>query len=414
MWDAAGATNGRPTYGRSKITNMTTEIRATYRLVTPMFCAGAAPEQAELRLPSFKGVLRFWWRALSWSRLRADLTKIQEEEAELFGSSSGGQSRVSLRLETATCPVVVANDTVLRISAEDRRTVGDGARYLGYGVMEAFARRGTQSGQLTRSCLRAPLDFTVRARGRHLTEELVETLLDALIAVGVVGGMGARSRRGYGSLNLRALSVDAAERWTEPRSRHDLRDRVRMLRCDSDPSRLPEFTAFSSDTRHVLVQGGRSNLAPMELLDLVGRELMRYRSWGHRGQVLGRDSEKNFVDDHDLMKGSRRVAHPRRIAFGLPHNYGKRKEQQVGPYGQLDRRASPLFVHVHECRNTSVAVLSFFPSRFLPNNTAISVGGTRVLQKPEAELYRPVHDFLDRLLDPGRRKELMTAEEVQS
>ena len=395
---------------------MTTEIEATYRVVTPMFCAGATPEQAELRLPSFKGVLRFWWRALSWSRLRGDVTKIRDEEAELFGSSSGGQSRVALRLETATCPGVVAKDTVLSISAEDRRTVGEGARYLGYGVMEAFAssRRGTRPGQLSRSCLRAPLDFTVRARGRRLTEELVDTLLDALIAIGVVGGMGARSRRGYGSLNLRALSIDAAERWTEPRSLHDLRDRVRLLRCDGDPNRLPEFTAFSSDARHVLVQGGRSNLAPMELLDLVGRELMRYRSWGNRGRVLGKDSEKNFADDHDLMKSSRRVAHPRRVAFGLPHNYGKRKEQQVGPYGQLDRRASPLFVHVHECRNTSVAVLSFFPSRFLPNNTAISVGGTRVPQKPEAELYRPVHDFLDRLLDPARCKELMTAEEVQS
>ena len=114
------------------------------------------------------------------------------------------------------------------------------------------------------------------------------------------------------------------------------------------------------------------------------------------------------------MKGSRRVAHPRRIAFGLPHNYGKRREQQVGPYGELDRRASPLFVHVHECRNTSVAVLSFFPTRFLPPDTGISVGGTRVPQKTETELYRPVNEFLDRLLDPGRRKEPLTAVEVKS
>ena len=168
---------------------MTTEIEATYRVVTPMFCAGAEPEQAELRLPSFKGVLRFWWRALSWSRLGGDLAKILEEEAELFGSSSGGQSRVSLRLEKATRPKLVLKGAVLSISSEDQRTVGEGARYLGYGVMDAFAssNRGTEAGQLTRSCVRAPLDFTVRARGRRLTEDMVETLLDALIAVGVVG-----------------------------------------------------------------------------------------------------------------------------------------------------------------------------------------------------------------------------------
>ena len=69
----------------------------------------------------------------------------------------------------------------------------------------------------------------------------------------------------------------------------------------------------------------------MELLDHVGRELMRYRSWGHRGRVLGAESEKEFQDDHDLMKSRHRSKHPRRIAFGLPHNYGKRPEEQVGP-----------------------------------------------------------------------------------
>jgi len=40
-------------------------IRATYRITTPMFCGGAE-RQAEFRLPSFKGVLRLWWRALEW------------------------------------------------------------------------------------------------------------------------------------------------------------------------------------------------------------------------------------------------------------------------------------------------------------------------------------------------------------
>ena len=43
-------------------------IRATYRITTPMFC-GEANQQAEFRLPSFKGVLRFWWRAIKWTRI---------------------------------------------------------------------------------------------------------------------------------------------------------------------------------------------------------------------------------------------------------------------------------------------------------------------------------------------------------
>ena len=44
-------------------------IEATYRINTPMFIAGAEQDkEAELRLPSFKGALRFWWRALAYGR----------------------------------------------------------------------------------------------------------------------------------------------------------------------------------------------------------------------------------------------------------------------------------------------------------------------------------------------------------
>ena len=41
------------------------------------------------------------------------------------------------------------------------------------------------------------------------------------------------------------------------------------------------------------------------------------------------------------------------------------------------------------------------------------VGGKKVPQAPEEKLYRPIHEFLDRLLSPGKRKEPFTyVEEV--
>ena len=73
-------------------------IDATYRVTTPLFCAGAVPSCAELRLPSFKGALRFWWRALAWPRCGGDLEAIRQQEDALFGSAGGGQSRVLMRL----------------------------------------------------------------------------------------------------------------------------------------------------------------------------------------------------------------------------------------------------------------------------------------------------------------------------
>ena len=389
---------------------MPTNIDASYQVVTPLFCAGVDPARPELRLPSFKGVLRFWWRTLAWSRCQGDLRVIQREEDALFGSANGGQSGVSMRLVPHSEPRVAGKGEVLRMPGT-QRPVGEGARYLGFGVMEAFASRnkGTAAGQLTRACLCAPLDFTVRMRGRNLNETQSQSLKEALAALGTLGSMGSKSRKGYGSLTLQSLSVDGAAEWSAPESMSDLMEEIKKIRHAEATTDLPAYTAFSRGTRHVLVSG--NEIEPLSLLDRIGRELVRFRSWGHNGKVLGQvDSERLFEDDHDLMKGAERSAHPRRIAFGLPHNYGSGRNQQVGPAAErLDRRASPMFIHLQLCGTAPVAVISFLPSRFLPEGrSTISVGDHKVAQAPEQELYEPVHEFLDRLLDPDKRKEPFT------
>ena len=398
---------------------MPTAIDATYLVVTPMFCAGANDKVAELRLPSFKGMLRFWWRALAWSRFGGDLSAVQREEDTLFGSADGGRSRVSMRLAEPPPPGThVAQGDMLRVP-KTNKVVGQGARYLGYGLMEAFDGRKTRAGRLARSCFRAPFKFTVQMRVRSLEQEAAESLMNSLVAMGTLGGMGAKSRKGYGSLVLQALRVYGEERWRKPQREAELARVITSLSvsaANSNASSLPDYTAISSKSRHVLVTSGHRE--PVELLNLVGRELVRYRSWGHNGRVLdGVPRERVFEDDHELMKmhpQSRRT-HPRRIAFGLPHNYGKGERWQVGPADrQLDRRASPLFVHIHECGKLPVAVLSFMPARFLKEGKSdISVGGAKVRQCPEKVLYGPIHDFLDRLLDATRRKEpFATVDEV--
>lgn len=406
-------------------------IEASYRLTTPLFCGGADPKVAELRLPSFKGVLRFWWRALAWSRCNGDLAVIQQQEDLLFGSTRTGQAQVLMRLGSHSPLDTVMKDAVLTVARGDRQVVGMGARYLGYGLMAAFAsaRTNTQAGQLTRAALQAPLEFTVQLRATGLNPELQKTLVQALIALGTLGGMGSRSRRGYGSLVIRSLTVDesprldsASEPWSAPRDATELASAIAELQRQANGPGLPEYTALSSDARHVVLTADDCR-EPLHLLDLVGREMVRERSWGRRQDdqslILGNiPSEKNFRHDHDLMKRSReqRETHPKRIAFGLPHNYGAMGK--VGPaQTELDRRASPLLIHIHQCGSEPVAVVSFLPARFLPLSSTgapaqISVGGPSIPQKPEQELYQPIRTFLDRLLDrtpdPRQRKEPFT------
>ena len=52
----------------------------------------------------------------------------------------------------------------------------------------------------------------------------------------------------------------------------------RGLRRDHEVAGQPAYTALSREARHVLLASDRTQA--VELLDLIGRELMRYRSWG--------------------------------------------------------------------------------------------------------------------------------------
>lgn len=391
-------------------------IEAEFRVVTPLFMSGADQSRAELRLPSIKGVLRFWWRALAWERLGNDLKAVREQEAQLFGSTEAGQAGVLMRLQPGDYQVVpVPVGEVLR---DDGNVVGEGARYLGYGVMEAFGShsKNTREGELTRACIQAPFTFSLGLSfKRTVGDGAKETVLQALECLGLVGGMGSKARKGYGSLTLERLVRNGEVVWEAPATIEELTAKLWALIPSVDNGK-PPFTAFSHGARIVLLPGGRDESA-LRLLNRVGRDLVFYRSWGRGGRVFGQPSEKNFEDDHDLMKavesGASPSRHPQRAAFGLPHNYGRHSWQRVEPEG-LDRRASPLFLHIHQPEGQPpTGALLFLPAQFLPPGRRISVGG-HLVEVEQDSLWDPIHEFMDRVIDPAQGTEQFPgAREVQ-
>ncbi len=403
-------------------------IRATYRIVTPMFCGGA-DQQAEFRLASFKGVLRFWWRALEWARVQ-DLTKLHKEEAELFGSSDEGQSRFLMRLTQPPTGNVIEKGSQLK---DGKELVGEGARYLGYGVMEAYGstKTGKRPAELSRSCLTAPDSFEIALRFAPRTSEAChQQLLRSLKLAGLLGCLGSKSRKGYGSLALTSLSPNEAAHCSAAKTLDEFQQAIQMLLADAKGSSQqstfpkPDFTpltAFTAGLRVVAIEG-RNGESALSLLNRIGREMVRYRSWGRsqNGELprvlTSVVSEKNFQPDHDLMKVDwrQRMMHPQRIAFGLPHNYGRESKDQVEPAdAKLDRRASPLFVHIHQAEGSPpIGVLTFLPSMFLPEKRdAISVGGKQVALQTK-DFWKPVTNFLDRLLSSSERKEFIASDRV--
>ncbi len=66
--------------------------------ITPMFLAGADGKTPELRPPSIKAAMRFWWRAMNGN---LSLEELKKKESEIFGGSgeNEGRSRFSIRVQ---------------------------------------------------------------------------------------------------------------------------------------------------------------------------------------------------------------------------------------------------------------------------------------------------------------------------
>ncbi len=60
-------------------------ITFTCETITPMFLSGADGTTPELRAPSIKGALRFWWRAMNG---HLSLSELKKQEGEIFGDNN--------------------------------------------------------------------------------------------------------------------------------------------------------------------------------------------------------------------------------------------------------------------------------------------------------------------------------------
>ena len=417
------------------------EFEAMYQVNTPCFVGGAhiiehseRTPRTEMRLPSFKGLLRFWWRALAWARVGQEggpsdrLEKIQSEENVLFGSTETGQAAVRMRL--VFDPKIKNHEEgdflgITDKSGRPRRPIGPGARYLAYGLVEAF---GKNKGKLQRGCLPASFEFVVYLRAKELSDESRELLIDAMRAIGLFGGIGARSRKGYGSLQLKRLTCGKTELYNGAKpSRQDLADDIQAFYGRYRNAEPGQYSTLSSSSRIVIAYHLLERRS-LGLLDYVGRELVRFRSKGYKPGSSNQHfvlqnvkSEYNFNCDHQLMidatNGKGATSHPKRVIFGLPHAYDKKKV--VAPSDkELDRRASPLFIHIHECSEGPVATLLLLQSQFLPGSQPrldITVDKEEYISVPlakESDLYKPMHDFLDRICDREKCKEKLEGKKL--
>ncbi len=138
-------------------------IAYNLKTVSPVFCSGAN-KSVEIRPASFKGIMRYWYRALVAEN---DLKKLHKRENELFGSTSNSSS-FRIRL---------LNNINKRRDVEKKCLL-------------------PHKNKPFSNAIKQNVPFKLELSAKFRLEEIKDVFELALL----LGGIGKRSRRGFGSI----------------------------------------------------------------------------------------------------------------------------------------------------------------------------------------------------------------------
>ncbi|MBS3967038.1 MAG: type III-B CRISPR module RAMP protein Cmr1 [Truepera sp.] len=170
-------------------------LERDYRLLTPLFGGGVSPKYADpisaVRATGVKGQLRFWWRAARAPGLT--LEAMQAKEARLFGSAAGNEGQASpLIIEVE--PLELGQEKH-PFYLEPGRTFPKNRPEIAPGYV-AFPLQSTNQDP-NNYPVRAGVRFRLRLRFPEWMKEEIEA---ALWAWEHFGGLGGRTRRGFGAI----------------------------------------------------------------------------------------------------------------------------------------------------------------------------------------------------------------------
>jgi len=166
----------------------------TLEVVTPLFLAGADQTRAELRPASIRGALRFWFRAMMGGLLQGNWEQVKDQmrklEAAVFGDTEQA-SHVQIHVVPQKQNIISPGGPPVRIKP--------GVVYLGFPFYQ-WAGQGQY--RLVRAYFNPRSSFRLdfSSRPGSDSELLKKVIWGTLWLMTHMGGLGSRSRRGFGSL----------------------------------------------------------------------------------------------------------------------------------------------------------------------------------------------------------------------
>jgi CRISPR type III-B/RAMP module RAMP protein Cmr1 len=152
------------------------QITFNLKNYTPLLLHGAdAVNDVELRPPSMRGLMRYWFRAsLGGAIGDKSITSLYDLESKLFGNTNGSG----------------AISTKIRVTNQEK------------GKVSLLPHK---SGPIRYAFKECSFDVILSAP-RPISDQLWQAGINSLLLAITLGGLGQRSRRGYGSLAIQSVS----------------------------------------------------------------------------------------------------------------------------------------------------------------------------------------------------------------
>jgi len=404
-------------------------ITFTCNVITPLFMGGAE-QQAELRTQSFKGMIRFWWRALGGSR---------EDERKIFGWGGDNGNRSLIKIQIKKELNNIDKEKFNKKFSSDGKIIQCGFNYISFSLDQRF-KKNQQKFQ--REYIKNKTEFTLKITFSPLIkDEEIKKVLATMWAVFYLGNFGSRARRGFGSVMVEKVEEKGVNnidlRFDINKDIKDIKEwylenigKIKDIFIYSD--KIDNIISISKDFK--IYKLNKNNLYnvkewvsevqkerkgrflankfsltqiknPEDLLDVLGFLLMAYRSYYNPDYT----NAKNIIT---TTTNNNRITYKdiNRAIFGLPLNFffssnkkgdrikailpkGIQKEEENGK--EL-RRASPIIFKIIKIdENNYEGLIIYAKSKYLPDNAKLKLGKT-YLNTPD---FTIIDNFFKTLLE---------------
>ncbi len=352
-----------------------------YRLITPLYGGGVTPGEADpvtvVRATEIRGHLRFWWRATRGGQFGNDPKAMKIKEDEIWGKAHTKEKKGNIEKEQEqnegdTCRQTVQIEVTLTHRGESKKSF-----YLQRNPKGNLVPKGNDIPDYAAFPLRPPQEDLRRKTQKQIEEEIKsvrhyvqftlkitfsrthsDDVQAALWAWETFGGIGARTRRGFGALRLLTVNSKKNDDLPSSNQRADVRRWVN--------EHLEKFVVagtWPNDVPHLEQKLFFELAYPATNTFYPWRQLIAQYTNFRQSRTKGRTGRSNWPEAEAIreLTGKRQyqsLNHPQkfpRAAFGLPilfhfKDEGDPKDTTLqGANKEHERLASPLILRPLAC-----------------------------------------------------------------